>query len=65
MGTHTTTTLTSQVDYATGGSEKGSVRWVEEYDMHPNLLKELPVGTAAVLIRATGHKSLVRITRPS
>jgi hypothetical protein len=65
FGTHTTTTLTSQVDFATGGSEKGSVRWVEEYDMHPNLLKELPVGTAAVLIRATGHKSLVRITRPS
>jgi Helicase HerA, central domain len=65
FGTHTTTTLTAQVDYATGGSEKGSVRWVEEYDMHPNLLKELPVGTAAVLVRATGHKSLVRITRPS
>jgi len=65
FGTHTTTTLTAQVDYATGGSEKGSVRWVEEYDMHPNLLKALPIGTAAVLVRAAGHKSLVRITRPS
>ena len=61
FGTHTTTALTAQVDYHTGESEKGSVRWVEEYDMHPNVLKELPIGMAAVFARRTGRKSLVRI----
>jgi len=29
--------------------------------MHPNVLKELPVGAAAVFARRTGRKSLVRI----
>ncbi|MHB8593968.1 MAG: type IV secretion system DNA-binding domain-containing protein [Acidimicrobiales bacterium] len=51
FGTHTTPNLTAQVDYETGQSQKGSVRYVEEYDIHPNLLKSLPVGTAAVLAR--------------
>lgn len=55
--------LTAQVDYETGGSEKGSVRYVEEFDMHPNVLKELPVGMAAVLSRRTGRKALVRVAR--
>jgi hypothetical protein len=62
FGTHTTTALTAQVNYETGESEKGSVRWVEEYDMHPNVLKELPVGMAAVFAHRTGRKSVVRIT---
>jgi hypothetical protein len=63
FGTHTTPMLTAQVDYATGGSEKGSVRFVEEFDMHPNVLKELPVGMAAVLSRRTGRKALVQVAR--
>jgi hypothetical protein len=63
FGTHTTTALTAQVDYATGESEKGSARWVEEFDIHPNILKELPIGTAAVFARRSGRKSLVRIAR--
>jgi hypothetical protein len=62
FGTHTTTALTAQVNYETGESEKGSVRWVEEYEMHPNVLKELPVGMAAVFARRTGRKTVVRIT---
>jgi Type IV secretion-system coupling protein DNA-binding domain len=61
FGTHSTTALTAQLDYETGWNEKGSVRWVEEFDMHPNVLKELPVGMAAVLARRTRRKSLVRI----
>jgi hypothetical protein len=63
FGTHRTPNLTAQVDYETGGSEKGSVRYVEEFDMHPNVLKELPVGMAAVLSRRTGRKALVRVAR--
>ena len=51
------------MDYETGSSEKGSVRYVEEFDMHPNVLKELPVGMAAVLSRRTGRKALVRVAR--
>lgn len=63
FGTHTTPALTAQVDYESGTSEKGSVRWVEEYDMHPNVIKDLPVGIAAVLSRSSRRKSLVRIQR--
>ena len=53
------------MDYETGQSQKGSVRYVEEFDIHPNLLKSLPVGTAAVLARQSQRKSLVRIHRMS
>jgi hypothetical protein len=63
FGTHTTPLLTAQVDYETGASEKGSVRFVEEFDIHPNVLKQMPVGMAAVLSRRTGRKSLVRVQR--
>lgn len=65
FGTHTTTALTAQVDHVSGTSEKGSVRWVEEYNVHPNDLKELPVGVAAVYARRTKRRSLVRIHRSS
>lgn len=63
FGTHTSPALTAQVDYESGGSEKGSVRWVEEFNVHPNELKELPVGVAAVYARKTQRRSLVRIHR--
>jgi hypothetical protein len=63
FGTHTTTALTAQVDYDTGTSEKGSVRWVEEYNIHPNVLKDLPVGMAAVFARRTKRRQLVHIHR--
>jgi hypothetical protein len=63
FGTHTTTALTAQLDYETGTSEKGSVRWVEEFNVHPNELKELPVGVAAVYARRSKRRSLVRVHR--
>ena len=65
FGTHTSPMLTAQVDYETGESEKGSVRWVEEFDIHPNELRSLPVGMAAVLARGSNRKALVRIYRTS
>jgi len=63
FGTHTTMALTAQVDYETGTSEKGSVRQVEEYHVHPNDLRSLPVGVAAVLSRVTARRNIVRVQR--
>ncbi len=65
FGTHTTALLTAQVDYELGTSDKGSVRYVEEYNIHPNDLKELPVGMAAVLARPSNRRNLVRVYRNS
>ncbi len=65
FGTHTVPMLTAQVDFEIGTSEKGSVRWVEEFNVHPNDLKELPVGVAAVLARPTQRRAVVRINRLS
>jgi hypothetical protein len=63
FGTHSTPMLTAQVDYDTGESRMGSLRMVEEFDVHPNVFKSLPVGTAAVMSRTTGRKSVVSIQR--
>ena len=63
FGTHTTTALTAQVDFEEGTSQKGSVRWVEEYNVHPNELKSLPVGMAAVYARRSNRRQLVQVHR--
>jgi hypothetical protein len=63
FGTHTTPMLTAQVDYETGLRQRGSVRWVEEFNFHPNDLKELPVGMAAVYARPTKRRMLVQVHR--
>jgi hypothetical protein len=63
FGTHTATAMTAQIEYNEGLSEKGSVRWVEEYNLHPNDLKSLPVGVAAVYARRTRRQRLVRVYR--
>ena len=63
FGTHTVPMLTAQVDFEVGTSQKGSVRWVEEYNVHPNDRKQLPVGVAAVLARSTQRRAVVRINR--
>lgn len=63
FGTHSAPMLTAQVDYETGTSEKGSVRTVEEFNIHPNDLKELPVGSAAIYARPTMRRAVVRIKR--
>jgi hypothetical protein len=63
FGTHTTTALTSQIDYDEGTTSKGSVRWVEEFNVHPNKLKELPVGIAAVYARRSQRRHVVRVQR--
>ena len=64
FGTHTVPMLTAQVDYETGSTPKGSVRTVEEFNVHPNDIKELPIGMAAVYARMTNRRKLVQVTKP-
>lgn len=39
LGTHKVPFTTAQVDYESGMSEKGSVRMVDEFNVHPNVLR--------------------------
>jgi hypothetical protein len=61
FGTHTAPLHTSHVDYQMGGTNDGSVRWVEEFNVHPNVLKELPNGVAAVYARQTQRRTIVKV----
>jgi hypothetical protein len=63
LGTRTVPMLTSQVDFVTGETAKGSVRRVEEYRIHPNLFRDLPVGQAVVFARPSERRAIVRIYR--
>jgi hypothetical protein len=63
MGTRKVPFVTSQVDYETGESEKGSIRMVDEFNIHPNVLRTLPVGRAVVYARRTERRSLVQVHR--
>ena len=63
FGTHTSPMLTAQVDYESGTSEKGSVRFVEEFNIHPNDIKELPDRVAAVYARQSMRRQIVRIKK--
>jgi hypothetical protein len=65
FGTRRTVEVTHQVDYALGTSEKGSMKHVDEYRVHPNELRDLPRGHAAVRIEpGTRRIATVRIDRP-
>jgi hypothetical protein len=63
FGTRSSTELTAQMDFETGTSQKGSVRIVEQYNVHPNELKELPVGMAAVYVRPSMRRAFVAVHR--
>ena len=63
LGTQSRPFTTAQVDFETGLSEKGTVRPVEEYQIHPNVLRTLPIGTAVVYSRPTERRNIVRIQR--
>src|SRR6202022_1847002 len=43
LGTRKVPFNTAQVDYETGESPKGSVRMVDEFNVHPNELRTMPV----------------------
>jgi hypothetical protein len=48
FGTRRATDVTHQIDYASGYSEKGSIRRVDRYQVNPNELREFTAGQAAV-----------------
>ncbi len=61
FGTRPTWKVTHQIDWETGTTAKGSIRDVEEYVIHPNTLRRLPVGTAAVRSVATDRHAIVEV----
>ena len=61
FGTRPSWKVTHQIDWETGTTAKGSIRDVEEYVIHPNTLRRLPVGTAAVRSVPTDRHALVEI----
>ncbi|HEV3189797.1 MAG TPA: hypothetical protein VGY54_04830 [Polyangiaceae bacterium] len=61
FGTRRGGELTSQVDFETGFSEKGSLRRVEKYNVHPNELRTFKTGQAALKSVPQGRYSIVRI----
>jgi hypothetical protein len=63
FGTRRASEITSQVDYETGFSEKGSLRRVEKYNIHPNELRTLTVGQAAVLSVVSQRQGIVQVYR--
>ncbi len=63
LGTRKVPFSTSQIDYDTGLSEKGSVRMVDEFNIHPNILRTLPLGSAAVYVRRSERRAVVRIQK--
>ena len=65
FGTRPTWKVTHQIDWETGTTAKGSIRDVEEYVIHPNTLRRLPVGSAAVRSVVTDRHALVEVLPPT
>jgi hypothetical protein len=63
LGTETRLELTNQLDFETGYTQKGSVRHVQAYRVHPNTLRELKTGYVGVRAAMTSHASIVQIPR--
>jgi hypothetical protein len=61
FGTRRATEVTSQVDYETGFSEKGSIRRVDKYNVHPNEIRNFKVGQVAVRSVPTERYTIVRV----
>jgi len=61
FGTRRSTDVTYQIDYATAFSEKGSIRRVEQYVVHPNELRNLGTGRVAVRSVPADRHAIVRV----
>lgn len=61
FGTRKTWKVTQQIDWESGTSQKGSVRDVEEYIVHPNSLRTFATGTAAVRSVPTNRTGIVNV----
>ena len=63
LGTRTRPELTNQLDFETGYTQKGSIKHVQAYRVHPNTLRELKVGYAALRCVATDRHAIVQVHR--
>lgn len=63
FGTRRATEVTHQVDYGTGFSEKGSIRRVERFNVHPNELRNLQTGQAAIKSVPKQRYTIVQVYR--
>jgi hypothetical protein len=61
VGTESVQRFTLQSNEAEGAQEQGSIRQVEEYRVHPNVLKTLKPGEAVVLYRSDHSVRRVRV----
>lgn len=63
LGTRKVPFPTARVDFKTGDSAEGSIRNVDEYQVHPNVFRTLPIGTAVVYAKRSERRQVVRIKR--
>lgn len=63
FGTRRATEVTHQVDYGTGFSEKGSIRRVEKFNVHPNELRNLQPGQVALKSVPKRRYTIVQVYR--
>jgi Type IV secretion-system coupling protein DNA-binding domain len=61
FGTRPANDITHQIDYASGVSEKGSIRRVDKFHVHPNELREFVPGQAALKCVAHQRYTIVRV----
>lgn len=61
FGTRQRGEVTHQLDYATGSVEKGSLRRVDSMVVHPNKLRDMPRGYAAIRSVHSGEKTIVHV----
>jgi hypothetical protein len=61
FGTRRSSEVTHQVDYETGFSEKGSIRRVDKFNVHPNELRNFQTGQAAIKSVRKQRYTIVRI----
>jgi hypothetical protein len=63
FGTRRATEVTHQVDYGTGFSEKGSIRRVDAFNIHPNELRNLRAGQVAIKSVPKQRYTIVQVYR--
>ena len=63
FGTRSSTDVTHQIDYGSGYSEKGSIRRVDKYNVHPNEIRTFETGQVAYKSVPRKSHSVVRVYR--
>jgi hypothetical protein len=61
LSTHPYPELTAQIDFNTGVSDMGTTTLGEVFNVHPNVLRELPNGMTAIYARLSNRREVVRI----